>query len=87
MTSAEKQTKFFHPKKTRFSGALTLNTKILHITIYKVENVYLTYSIGFIDADISAGLNEAKEDRLMSKTDTVQMRKFVKSNIILHPCK
>ena len=66
----------FHWKKYR-----------IQITIYKVENVYLTYSIGFIDADISAGLNEAKEDRLMSKTDTVQMRKFVKSNIILHPCK
>ena len=31
MTSAEKQTKFFRPKKTRFSGALTLKYRIFRI--------------------------------------------------------
>ena len=50
--------------------------------------MYLTYSIGFIEADISGGLNEVKDFEYdeMSKTDQVQMRKFGKNDIILHPC-
>ena len=32
MTSAEKQTKFFRPKKTRFSGALTLKRRALTLS-------------------------------------------------------